>query len=143
MLIEEAIYTMLTADAGLTALVAKRIYPVTMPQLEKGKTFYPALVYSLAEREREQTHQGPTKLVKSHYDFSCIGQNYFALKTVANAVRLAFNGKAAALAALYQDEVKAIFLTGETDDYLFDEVEQLSLYHIPMKFTVLHWEALA
>lgn len=143
MLIEEAIYTMITANAGLAALVEESIYPVVMPQLEKGRTVYPAVVFSLEEREREQTHDGPTKLVKSYYDFSCVGRNYFALKAVANALRLAFNGKSAELAAIYQDEVKAIFLTSESDDYVFDEVEQLSLYHIPMKFTVLHWEALA
>lgn len=142
MLIEEALYTLLSSDAGITAIVADRIYPVTMPELEKGKTFYPALTFTLTNRDRQQTHDGPTPLVRSHYVFSCLGPQYFQVKTLAQKVRLALNGKSTALAVIYEDLVKGIFLEDEDDEYLFDDVEALALYHVPLNFMIQHWETL-
>lgn len=142
MLIEEAIYTLLSTDAGITAIVEDRIYPVTMPELEKGKTFYPALIFTLTNRERDQTHQGPVPLVRSHYTISCLGPQYFQVKSLAQAVRIALNGKSTALAVIYEDLVRGIFLQDEDDEYLFDEVEALALYHVPLNFLIQHWETL-
>lgn len=45
MLVNKYIYAKLTADAGVTALVSTRVYPVTVPQAE-GTNLYPAIVYS-------------------------------------------------------------------------------------------------
>lgn len=140
MLIEEAIYSLLSNNIGVTAIVSERVYPVTMPQLEKGLTFYPAVTFDLTARGRQQTHQGPTVLVESHINVSCLGPNYFQVKTLAEAVRLALNGKAAELRALYGDDVKGIYLDSELDEYVFDEVESLSLYHVPMDFMIQHKE---
>jgi len=142
MLIEEALYTLLSTDADIVEIVADRIYPVTMPELEKGKTFYPALLFTLTNRERQQTHNGPTPLVRSHFTLSCIGPRYFVVKGLAQAVRIALNGKSTALSAIYEDLVKGIFLEDEDDEYLFDEVEALSLYHVPLNFVIQHWETL-
>lgn len=140
MLIEEALYSLLSANSAVTMIVSDRIYPVTMPSLEKGGTFYPAVVFDLAGRERHQTHQGPDGLVKSRLMIRCLGPKYFEVKTLADKVRLALNGKSAELAALYQGHVKGIFLEDESDEYVYDEVEQLSLYHVPMDFLIQHKE---
>jgi hypothetical protein len=143
MLIEEAVYSLFSADTAIKEIVSDNIYPVTMPQLEKGKTFYPALVVTLESRDREQTHQGPTGNVRSHFVMSCLGTKYFEVKQLADKVRLALNGKSAAMSALYDLKVKGIFFDGETDDYVFDQVEELALYHIPQSFTIQHWEPLS
>ena len=143
MLIEEALYSLLTAATGVTAIVDDRIFPVTMPQTTKGDTSYPAIVYELVRRDREQTHDAPSRIVKSHFTIHAIGPVYFQVKQLADEVRLAVNGQSAALATLYQSHVRGIFLTDENDDYLFDEVEQLSLFHVPMSFTIQHWEELS
>lgn len=142
MLIEEAIYTLLTENADVTDLVGERIYPVTMPQLEKGTTFYPALVFMLDEpgRQRRQTHDGPNPLVASPITIVCVGPRYFEVKTLADKVRLAVNGKSAELESIYGNHVKGVFLEKETDEYWFDQVELLSLYSVPMEFLIQHKE---
>lgn len=143
MLIEQALFFILSNASAITSIVSTRIYPVTMPQVEEGKTSYPALVYELVGRDREQTHEGPTKIVRSHFTLHSIGREYLQVKQLADAVRLAVNGKSAEFAAAYGDHVRGVFLRDESDDYLFDEVEKLSLYHVPQSLVIQHWEALA
>lgn len=140
MLIEEAFYTLMKNNLGVSAIASDRIYPVTMPQLEKGKTFYPAVVFEMAARERQQSHDGPTGLVKSHFTVSPLGPNYFEVKTLADKVRLAVNGKSAELAAIFGNHVRGVFLENEADDYVFDEIEQLSLYQVVQEFSIQHKE---
>lgn len=140
MLIEEAVYTLVKGNPGVIAIAADRIHPVTMPQLEKGKTFYPAVVFNLDNRERQQTHDGPTGLVKSRLIINPLGPNYFQVKTLADKVRLAVNGKTQELANIYGQHVRGVFLENEVDEFVFDEIEQLGLYSIPMEFSIQHKE---
>lgn len=140
MLIEEAFYSLLVAASAVIAIVDERIYPVTMPQLEKGKTFYPAICFELAERERRYTHDGPDTLVASRLALYSIGPKYFEVKTLADKVRAAVNGQSAALATIYTKHVKGMFIQDEFDDYLFDEVERLSLYRVTMDLMIHHRE---
>jgi hypothetical protein len=100
------------------------------------------VAFELVARERQQTHDGPTVLVRSFFTVACMGPKYFDVKTLADAVRLALNGKSAALNALYDGIVKGVFLDNELDDYVFDEVEKLSLYRVPMDFHIQHDEPL-
>jgi hypothetical protein len=140
MLIEEALYSVLKADGQVKSMVEERIYPVTMPQLEKGKTFYPALVFDLSSREREQSHDGPTGLVRSRFTVSVLGPKYFDVKTLANRVRLALDGKSNIIAGFYGGHVRGVFVENESDEYVFDEVEQLSLFHVPLDVMIQHRE---
>lgn len=142
LLIEQALYAVMNSDTAIKDIVGENIYPVTVPQMEKGGNFYPAIVYGLEDRQREQTHQGPTRLVKSFFIVSCLGPEYFAVKQLATKVRLALNGKSSALMTQYGSLVKGVFLTSEKDDYAFDTVEELSLFYVPMSFTIQHWEEL-
>jgi|SRR5688572_48592 len=145
MLIEDALFTLLSQDAGVTGIVGDRIYPVRMPQLEKETTTtpaavsYPALIYTLVERPRTDTHDGPDGLVKSFFLLECIGKRYTAeVKQLANKVRLALNGKANLLASIYGDHVKRIALQDERDTWGYDDVEQLQLYDTEMDFVIHH-----
>ena len=140
MLIEEAVYTIFKGNEGISGMIGNRIYPVTMPQLEKGKTFYPALVFNLDSRERQQSHDGPTGLVKSHIQAVPLGPKYFEVKQLADKVRLALDGKRVELQAIYGEHVRGIMLESESDDYVFDEIEELGLYNIPMLFSIQHKE---
>ena len=140
MLIEEALFSLLGQSSGVTSIVGTRIYAVTMPQLEKGSASYPALVFGLEARERRQTHNGPTSLVQSSFTLSCLGAGYLETKNLADQVRRAVNGNAAGLKALYDGDVKGVFVENENDEYVFDEVESLSLYHIPIALVIQHDE---
>lgn len=143
MLIEEAIYSLLSNNASLKDAIGGNIYPVSLPQAEKDNSYLPAVVFGLTGRDREQTHQGPTALVTSRYEFDCLGPEYFAIKQIADKVRLALNGKRQELDAIYgPPHVRAIFLDDEVEEYVFDTAEQLSLYRIAMAFTIKHWENL-
>ncbi len=148
MLIEEALYTLLTDNAGVSAIVydpisnTNHIYPVTMPQYKKGQTSYPAVVMELAARERHGTHDGPDGLVASRFALYSLGKEYFTLKGLADKVRRAVNGQSAALAAIYQQHVKGVFVQDEFDDFVYDEVEQLSLYRVTMDVMIHHREEL-
>jgi len=142
-LIEEAVFKLLRLDAGIAAIVSGRIYPVTVPQKETAARSYPAVVYSLTTREREQSHDGPTGLVNSDFEIDAISADYFEAKRLANAVRLCLDGKAAELQTHYAEAgVKGVFLDDEKDDFWYDEIESLSLYYVPQRYVVQHREAL-
>lgn len=142
MLIEEALAKMLAMHDGVKAIVANRIYPLTLPHYENQTTLYPALLYGLDKRPRSQTHDGPDGLVQSYYLLDCIAEKYIDAKRLANQVRLALNGKSAELAAVYGAHIKGVFLENEQDDYVRDMVENLSLYDIEMRLRIHHREAL-
>ena len=140
MIIEQALYALLSGDALVQSIVNDRVYAVNLPQYEKGKQDYPALVFSLRSRDRHYTHEGPDGLVESKFVLDCISKEYFECKQLADAVRLALNGNAAGLAALYDDSVRGVFFDSEEDSFLWDEIEELSLYHIPIDVSIQHKE---
>lgn len=133
---------MLAMNDGVKAIVANRIYPVTLPQYETTKAVYPALVYTLDDRPRTQTHDGPDGLVQSFYILDCLAEKYIDAKSLAEKVRFAINGKSSELAALYGMQIKGVFLEGEHDSYTRDIVENLSLYDVELSLTIHHREAL-
>lgn len=143
MLIEEALYRMLSQDAAIKNIAGESIFPVTIPQAEKGTTKYPAVVFGLTAREREQTHNGPSRIVRSDFNIECLGPEYLEVKKLADKVRLAITGKSSEFAQVFTKHAKGIFLDSEADDYVFDTVEELSLYRVPMSFRIQHWEDLA
>jgi hypothetical protein len=140
MLIEAALYSLLANSSGVTDIVGTRIYPVQMPQLERGTAVYPALTYALDARARRQTHNGPTPLVESRYTIMSYAKEYFDAISLAEQVRLALNGKSADLAAIYENDVGGIFLEDEIHEYGIDEVEELALYRSQMEFVIQHNE---
>gem|GEM_PF-1259694 len=143
MLIEEALYQFLMTNLEVTNIVSQRIYPVTMPQATPNGASYPALVFGLERRERRQSHNGPSNLVESGYTVSCLGSGYFETKTLADKVRLALNGQAFGLASVFGKQVKGVFVDNENDDYVYDQTENLSLYHVPLALVIQHEEDLA
>lgn len=143
MLIEEAFRGMLAGNDAVKAMFAARIYPRRIPQYERGKNLYPAVVYELVGRERGQTHDGPAGLVRSHYGVYMLGQSYLDAKRAAQTIFLAGHGKASQLAAIYGDHVRAIFVNDEfDDDEQFDKVEELTLARVTQHWEILHREAI-
>ena len=146
MLIEEAMVALLSANPRLTAQIGTRLYPVTLPeylQQEQGAAAtksYPAVLFALMAREREQTHNGPNPLVASHFEIDVLSPSYSEAKQIAESLRLALNGKAAALAGYYGRDVRGVYLDEERDDYEWDAVEHLSLFHVAQKFVIQHNE---
>jgi hypothetical protein len=92
-LIEEALYKVLTEDAGVSELVADRIYPGFLAQT----VTYPAIAYRLVNRSRvdQLTDRRSTGLAQSRFRFFCTAQGpdrYAEAKRLEDAVRLALEG---------------------------------------------------
>jgi hypothetical protein len=84
-MIEEVLFTRLSAHGGLTALVGTRIYPVIMPQ---GAT-KPAVTYQLISGIRESAMVADPGLVTSRYQFTAWATTNLVARNVIKQVRLA------------------------------------------------------
>ena len=87
MTIEEAIVSVLEADATLTALVGTRIYPQEAPQDET----LPLVLYATSDPSQAESMAGWVDLYDQAFRFDCYGGDssgsYASAKAVAQAVR--------------------------------------------------------
>lgn len=144
MLIEEVLGAVLQAHAPLTDLIGVNVHAVTIPQEKGSETdHYPAVVYSLAERERGDTHDGPERLVKSIFEIFCLAKAYGEAKRVAQAAVGALHGKQEVFNQIYESRaVRRVICDTETDDYVYDPVEKLALYTVSQRYLIHHKEDL-
>jgi len=87
MAIETALYSILSSDSGVSAIISTRIYPRIVPQLAS----LPALSYQQISGPREHTMSGPAGMVKSRWQINCVVESYSALRALADAVRKALD----------------------------------------------------
>lgn len=139
MLFEEAFYSQLAENSAVAAIVGDRVFPVEIPQFEAGRQTYPCVVYQLAARLRLESHDGPSGTVESTVGVSCLSQDYFEVKKLAQAVRKA-NATVDATDPLAQVCLLTTTLQDETDLYEYDELESLSLYHVRQTYLMRHTE---
>lgn len=86
--IEQAIYTLLSGDAALTAIVGTRIYPLRAPQ----SGTYPLLVYQQIASQKVDSMQGGSGLDLSLWQFTCWGPDYLVAKQAIEALRILLQG---------------------------------------------------
>jgi hypothetical protein len=113
--IEEAIYSHLIADAGVSALVSTRVYPLTIPQ----DIALPAIAYQRISGPRIAAHDGPTGLARARIQVTCQASTYTAAKGLAMEVRQALDGFRGSVTTEGDElvEVEASFLANEWDGY--------------------------
>jgi hypothetical protein len=98
MAVEEALISLVLADAAVAALIAERFYPVGVPQDDP----LPAATYQMISAGREQNMAGPDGLVEARFQVNCWAGTYVAAYELAEKVRLCLNGQAAVtVAAVY------------------------------------------
>lgn len=85
MTLEELLYTHLTGDATLTALVGNRIYPVDAPQ----NGTLPDVRYQLITRQELVAIPGRLLLVSRTYQFDGFAESYSEAKAVEVALKAA------------------------------------------------------
>lgn len=88
MAIEDTIYSALSGDVTLTALVGERIYPEYLPE----DCVFPAVVFSRVNTERQQTYCGRTGFAESAVEVVSIAQTLDESRQVAGAVIVAMEG---------------------------------------------------
>jgi hypothetical protein len=133
---EKVIFALLTADAGVLALLGAspntRIYPSRLPQ----NTVMPAIAYQLISG-MEMTPinaQGGQQIVRSRVQVAAMGKNYSDVKTVLEAVRLACLYKSGTIASVRVLSVLRDSVGPDTHD------DDLNLYLQSIDFMVTHYE---
>jgi hypothetical protein len=97
--LEEGLYSYLTAAAGITALVSTRVYAFRIPQ----HMTLPCLTYQRISTARVHTHDtsGSTGLARSRFQFDAWADSYDTAKDITDALRAALNGKTGTLTGTY------------------------------------------
>lgn len=105
--IEAAVYSILTADSTLAALVGTRVYPQVAPQ----DVALPYVAYERISTSRVYSHSpGVSQLARARFQFTAGSTSYSDVRAVVNAVRGAldaYSGTAAGVqiyVALSQNE---------------------------------------
>jgi hypothetical protein len=128
-MIEATLFTLLTANAGVTALVGTRVYPVQLPQAPTT----PAVSYQLISEHREGSFAGPSGLPGTLIQVDSWSDTYLGVKTLATAVRLALDGYQGTPAG--GDRIQASILENQSDIFEPD----VKLFRVLQEFR-LWWD---
>lgn len=85
MSVESDFYALLAAHAGVSALVAARIYPQAMPE----RTAYPAIVFARSATDHERLLDNSIATTRYEIEVGCWAKTNTAADAVAEAVSAA------------------------------------------------------
>lgn len=88
MSLDTKLYTLLSGDSAVAALVSTRIYPVLAPQ---GAAL-PMVIFTRISSGREYTLSGATGLENPRVQIDCYSETYSEAKSVSEAVVAAIRG---------------------------------------------------
>lgn len=129
--IEAAVYSILTADSTLAALVGTRVYPNVVPQ----DVALPAVAYQRISTSRVYSHSpGVSQLARPRFQFTSVANSYSDVKAVANAVRGALDAYGGTAASVL---VFTMLSQNEFDTFSDDG----DLHTVRQDFYVWHREA--
>ena len=140
-MLRDSLYSRLSDDAGVSAIVSNRIYPVVIPQQSYDEaTKQPCLVYSIDTDARGITFEGTDSLVRCRLTIDCYATNPDTPHTLAEAVRdclVDFEGTvAASTSPISSVRIKRIFMDGEVEQH----DEEPGLYHVMQRYLVWYVE---
>ena len=92
MSVEAALWNKLKTNAGIVAICATRIYPVTIPQAAPGATNIPAITYQRISTPRVRSLSGPSLLAYPRFQITSWHTTYTGAKALGEAVRAAMDG---------------------------------------------------
>lgn len=127
---EEALRTLLIADAGVSALVGERIIWAARPQ---GETL-PCVVMHRITGNRDYHLLGRSGLVDSLVQADCWGETWLAAKSVARALMTALDD-------VTEAPFQKAFVTSERDTFETDDAGR-SFYRTMIEFRVWHADAI-
>jgi len=87
-LIDQSLHSVLVSDAGVSAIVAARVYPLELPQ----EPTLPAIVYFKISSSRLTHHGTTSKYCEANYQISCVAATVLGAKLLAAAVVSAVHG---------------------------------------------------
>ncbi len=129
MSIEDAVFNRLDGHAGLTALVASRIYPVMSPQ----NPTTPYVTYQRISTDRVSLLGEDTDIARPRFQISAWSTDRDEVVSVAAQIRDAFQRYSGTNASIV---ILDSYLENESDLYEPDT----KLYQIPVDFEIWHRE---
>jgi hypothetical protein len=105
---EASLFSYLSTNAGITALVVKRVYPGIIPQ----SGVQPCIVYNKQGRDRQQLFCGVDGLLMTRVEIDSYATTYLQSVTLANAVTAALENFEGDMSGT---EVPKVFLENEID----------------------------
>lgn len=106
--IEAALYSLMSNDATLTAIVSTRIYI----NLALQGAAVPHVTYQQLSGLRDEVMIGPSGLVESRFQINIWGDTYTENRSIANAVRGLLDGYSGTVGTV---EIEAIHMIDESD----------------------------
>ena len=106
-----AIYTILTEDAGVSAVVGTRVYPQVAAQ---GAAF-PFVVYVLQDNSPSDTKSGVSTLDEVRYDIVAAAETYTELSSLTERIRLALDRYSGTVSGIVVDSIQFTELDVDND----------------------------
>lgn len=128
---EEALRSILAADAGVTALVSSRLYWGLAPQSVTGD-FVAMYVVS---GNRDYHMSAASGLRETRVQFDCWASSYGAAKTIARAVESALSGFSGSQSG---KALRGVFVNSERDDNESDTADTASRYRTSLDLIIWH-----
>ena len=107
----KAIYTILTENAGVSAVVGTRVYPQVAAQ---GAAF-PFVVYVLQDNTPSDTKSGVSTLDEIRYDIVAAAETYSALSSLTERIRLALDRYSGTVSGIVVDSIQFTELDVDND----------------------------
>lgn len=127
MSLEASLYSFLTGDAGIAAIIDARVFPGVIPQ----GSDQPCIVYNKQSRSRQQLFCGTDGLLTTRVDIDCYAASYRQSVLLANAVTAALQDFSGTMGTT---PVPKIFLETELD---LSDIEP-GLYRQSQTWTLWH-----
>jgi hypothetical protein len=128
--LEEAVYSRLSGNVAVAALVSTRIYPNKIPQ----EAALPAVAYQRISARRVKAHAAPTGLARVRVQVTCVARSYSEVKGLAAAVRTAMQGVMGTVGGV---GVQGSWLETDADEYGDAE----TLHSVRQDFMIWHTES--
>ena len=107
----KAIYTILTEDAGVSAVVGNKVYP----QIAAQGAAFPFIVYVLQDNSPSDTKSGVSTLDEIRYDIVAAAETYASLSSLTERIRLALDRYTGTVNGIVIDSIQFIDLDVDND----------------------------
>ncbi len=139
-MIRQDIKTYLGAFAGLTALVAQRIYLSVIPPSETPYANLPAVVFRRANGGHEHDLDGAAGYAAPDFEFHVIGRRATDVEAICEQLRLALQGYRGTMGS---STIQRCTLEDESDDYFESETgDDVGFYRTVLRYTIGYTETI-
>lgn len=107
----KAIYSILTGDSAVSALVGNRVYP----QIAAQGAAFPFVVYVLQDTSPSDTKSGVSTLDEVRYDIVVASESYAEASDLTNKIRTALDRYTGTVSGVVIDSIQFIDLDVDND----------------------------